>query len=180
VMRELGLAVADDDAAMAELAQGFQALPSRLTSVGSVGGVEFVDDSLSTNVLPTVAAVRSFADRRLALLVGGYDRGIDYDDLAIALREREVPMLVIGIPDNGPHVIERMRALGVSERVDTAVAESIEAAVRAGFEWLDDDGVVLLSPAAASFGRYGDYRERAAAFVAAMGECRGDERPDRA
>jgi UDP-N-acetylmuramoylalanine--D-glutamate ligase len=131
-----------------------------------------VDDSLSTNVLPTIAAVRSFADRRLALLVGGYDRGIDYDDLAIALRERELPMVVIGIPDNGPRIIERLRGLDVPERVDTAVAESVEAAVRFGFDWLDDDGVVLLSPAAASFGRFGDYRERAAAFVAAMGDCR--------
>ena len=39
---------------------------------------DFVDDSLSTNVLPTLAAVDSFPDRRVALLVGGQSRGIDY------------------------------------------------------------------------------------------------------
>ena len=41
----------------------------------------FVDDSLSTNVLPTLAAVEAFPDRRVALIVGGQDRGIDYRPL---------------------------------------------------------------------------------------------------
>jgi len=45
-------------------------------------------------------------------------------------------------------------------------------AVRAGFDWARPDGVVLLSPAAPSFGRFRDYRERGAAFVVAMEACR--------
>ena len=44
---------------------------------GYPNGVAFVDDSLSTNVLPTLAAVAAFPGRRVALLVGGFDRGID-------------------------------------------------------------------------------------------------------
>ena len=50
-------------------------LPSRCRSLGSVGAVEFVDDSLSTNVLPARAALEAFAGRPVALLVGGHDRG---------------------------------------------------------------------------------------------------------
>ena len=42
----------------------------------------FVDDSLSTNVLPTLAALDAFPGRRVALIVGGQDRGIDYAPLA--------------------------------------------------------------------------------------------------
>ena len=51
----------------------------------SAKGVEFIDDSLSTNVLPTLAALEALEGRPVALLVGGQDRGIDYDGLAAAL-----------------------------------------------------------------------------------------------
>ena len=46
---------------------------------------------------------------------------------------------------------------------------SLDAAVEAAVEWVDAGGVVLLSPAAPSFGRFGDYRERSAAFAKAAG-----------
>ena len=68
--------------ALRAAAAGYQPLPSRLTPIGTVGGVTFVDDSLSTNVLPTLAALDAFPGRRIALIVGGHDRGIDYAPLA--------------------------------------------------------------------------------------------------
>src|SRR5205807_7450441 len=49
-LRALGLAA--DDTTLRDAAQGYQALPSRLTKIGTVDGVTFIDDSLSTNVLP--------------------------------------------------------------------------------------------------------------------------------
>ena len=57
-------------------------------------GVLFVDDSLSTNVLPTLAAVDAFPGRRVAVIVGGQDRGIDYGPLAEGLAARPAPTLV--------------------------------------------------------------------------------------
>jgi UDP-N-acetylmuramoylalanine--D-glutamate ligase len=176
---ELGIEAADDDQLLARAAGDFEALPSRLTSIGTVGGVEFVDDSLSTNVLPTIAAVESFVDRPLALIVGGFDRGIDYDELADAVVARSHRTFVVGVPDSGAKIIERVRTIAAdhpASRVTTAVAGSIADAVRMGFEQLDDDGVVLLSPAAASFGRFGSYRERSEAFAAAMASCGGTTR----
>ena len=74
----LGVPGAADAAALRAAAAGYQPLPSRLTPAGTVGGVSFVDDSLSTNVLPTLAALDAFPGRRIALIVGGHDRGIDY------------------------------------------------------------------------------------------------------
>jgi UDP-N-acetylmuramoylalanine-D-glutamate ligase len=146
-------------------------LPSRLTVVGTVAGIEFVDDSLSTNVLPTIAAVESFGERPLALVVGGFDRGIAYDELAQMLSTRHHPTLVIGIPDNGGDIVDVVRSAVRGPQVECATADSVESATATGFEWLRQralTGVVLLSPAAASFGRFGNYRERSAAFIAAM------------
>lgn len=164
----LGVDEAADDAAMAGAAVDYEPLPSRLTLVGNVGGVDFVDDSLSTNVLPTLAALDAFPGRKVALLVGGFDRGIDYAPLAHGLAPRAAEVLVLTVPDNGPRIATTLRAVDGSPNV--VECDDIETATARGYEWARPDGVVLLSPAAPSFGRYADYRARAAAFVAAMRE----------
>jgi UDP-N-acetylmuramoylalanine--D-glutamate ligase len=55
-------------------------------------------------------------------------------------------------------------------------ADDIAAATRDAFAWATPGGVVLLSPAAPSFDRFRDYRERSAAFAAAVGAIR-DAKP---
>jgi UDP-N-acetylmuramoylalanine--D-glutamate ligase len=167
----LGEAAADDPDRLAALAAGFTPLPSRLTLVATVDGVDFVDDSLSTNVLPTVAAVGAFADRRVALLVGGFDRGIDYAPLAEPLRERTEATLVLTLPDSGDRIRTELLAAGVGDGVEVRAAADLAAATAAGFAWARPGGVVLLSPAAPSFGRFRDYRDRGEAFAAAARAC---------
>lgn len=157
----LGVRGADDEDRLAEAFRAFEPLPSRLTPVAERHGVLFVDDSISTNVLSTLAAVASFPGRRLALLVGGLDRGIDYRPLAEGLAGRD-DLLVLTMPSNGA-------AIGRVLRPQVAVqdCDSLEQAVAAGQDWAGAGGVVLLSPAAASFDRYADYRARGQAFEAA-------------
>ena len=108
----LGVPAAADAAALRVAAAGYQGLPSRLAPIGTVAGVTFVDDSLSTNVLPTLAALDAFPGRRIALIVGGHDRGIDYAPLAAGVLARDAPTLVLTLPDSGPRIraeIERGR-----------------------------------------------------------------------
>ena len=140
--------------------------------------MEFVDDSLSTNVLPALAALEAFGGRPVALLVGGRDRGLDYAPLARSLCERTTASLVVTMPDNGPrigdavrHEVRRAGGSAVPTVVDVA---SLEAGVETAFAWAASagpDAVVLLSPAAPSFGRFTDYPARAAAFAAAARTC---------
>jgi UDP-N-acetylmuramoyl-L-alanine---L-glutamate ligase len=202
VLRALGAAAGDDalsvaaadDAALAKAATAFTPLPSRLTPVGTTGGVTFIDDSLSTNVLPTLAALDSFPGRRVALIVGGQDRGIDYAPLARGVTARDAPTLVLTLPDSGPRIsacfaAEASAVTGNAQpppvpRASTAPVVSgeaagpavtdcpdLESAVKAGFEWARPDGIVLLSPAAPSFGHFRDYRDRGDQFAAAMRAC---------
>jgi UDP-N-acetylmuramoylalanine--D-glutamate ligase len=168
VLEGLGIPGASDEDRLAQAAQGFDGLPSRCRSLGSVGAVEFVDDGLSTNVLPAQAALRAFADRPVALLVGGHDRGVDYAPLARTIGARTAPTLVVTMPDNGPRIGQAVRD-NTSGEVEVRDAPSLGAAVEAAFDWAPAGGVVLLSPAAPSFGRFGDYRERSAAFAEAAG-----------
>jgi UDP-N-acetylmuramoylalanine--D-glutamate ligase len=170
VLEGLGIPGASDEERLAAAAQGFDGLPSRCRSLGSVGAVEFVDDSLSTNVLPAQAALQAFADRPVALLVGGHDRGLDYAPLGRSIAARPAPTLVVTMPDNGPRIGQAVRD-ATAGRVEVRDAADLDAAVDAAFAWAPAGGVVLLSPAAPSFGRFGDYRERAAAFAEAAARC---------
>ncbi len=180
VLRALGEASAEaalvrhaaDDAALERAAAGFTPLPSRLTTVGVVDGVTFVDDSLSTNVLPTLAALDAFPGSRVALIVGGQDRGIDYTPLAEAVTSRQSPTHVLTLPDSGPRISEAFAATATPAPpyafAGTRDCPDLETAVAEAFHWARPDGVVLLSPAAPSFGHFRDYQDRAAQFTRAM------------
>ena len=111
-LRALGVPEASDEAALARAAAGFVPLAHRLQVIGEVGGVTFVDDSLSTNVLPTLAALDAFPGRRVALIAGGHDRGIDYAPLAAGLAARDTPTLVLAVPDSGPRIQAAIEAAG--------------------------------------------------------------------
>ena len=171
-LRALGVPEAGDDDALAAAAAGFTPLASRLQLIGEVDGVAFVDDSLATNVLPTLAAVDAFPGRRIALIAGGHDRGIDYQPLATGLAQREAPTLVLAVPDSGPRILAAIGALDPDDpgpgKVETADCASLAEAVGRGYRWAQPDGVVLLSPAAPSFGAFRDYADRADAFAHAM------------
>lgn len=165
VIRALGLSPSDAD--LRRAAAGYQPLPSRLREIGTAEGVRFVDDSLSTNVLPTLAALDAFPGRRVALIVGGQDRGIDYGELAEGVAARHAPTFVLTLPDSG----RRISAAFMAAVPGVVVRDcgDLDEAVAAGFAWARPDGIVLLSPAAPSFGQFKDYRDRAEAFARAMG-----------
>ncbi len=161
----LGVPGAADDARLRAAAAGYRPLPSRLTTVGMAGGVTFVDDSLSTNVLPTLAALDAFPGRRIALIVGGHDRGIDYAPLAGGVLARDAPTYVLTLPGSGPRIRAAIEATGFAGVTGCA---GLEEAVTGAFRWAQPDGIVLLSPAAPSFGQFRDYRDRGEAFARAV------------
>jgi UDP-N-acetylmuramoylalanine--D-glutamate ligase len=169
-LRALGVPQAGDETSLAEAAAGFTPLASRLEVIGEAGGVTFVDDSLSTNVLPTLAAMDAFPGRRVALIAGGHDRGIDYAPLAAGLAARDAATLVLAVPDSGPRIAAAIEAESPG-KVEVAACADLASAVGRGYRWALPDGVVLLSPAAPSFGRFRDYRDRGDAFARAMRAC---------
>ncbi len=164
VLRALGVKEVDDPDRMARAGEGFAGLPSRCFSLGRIDDVEFIDDSLSTNVLPAQVALEAFADRAVALVVGGHDRGLDYSPLGRTVAQRVPPTLVVTLPDNGPRIGDAISA-ATHAGVEVVNATDLDSAVAAAFAWSTPGGVVLLSPAAPSFGRFADYRERARAFA---------------
>jgi UDP-N-acetylmuramoylalanine--D-glutamate ligase len=162
VAKVLGL-----DPAQALAATGdFRALPHRQQEIGKVGGVLYVDDSISTAPESTIAALEVYGGRDITLIVGGYDRAIDYDKLADKLAG-SAASLVICMGVSGKRIHAALHAAG--GRPETALAGSMAEAVALARQKTPAGGVVLLSPAAPSYGYYRDFAERGRDFAVTAG-----------
>ncbi|WP_249998036.1 UDP-N-acetylmuramoyl-L-alanine--D-glutamate ligase [Actinoplanes sp. M2I2] len=163
VLDGLGIDVPGRKDTLAAAVASFEGLPHRLTEIADPSGLTFVDDTLSTSPYSAMHAIDAYADRPLTVLLGGTDRGLDYTPLRHFLAERE--LTVIGIPDSGPRILAELAGL---PGVTTAVADDLADAVRRARELTPPGGVVLLSPAAPSYGQFRNFEHRSEAFAAAI------------
>jgi UDP-N-acetylmuramoylalanine--D-glutamate ligase len=146
----------------------FTALPHRLQLLGTRHGISFIDDSIASNPVATAAALEALAGRAVVLIVGGFDRGIDWGRYLPDFR-RFAPRAVFGLPDNGERIIECLRAGGVVCSGGLHVVPSLEEAMNRACAAARPGDTVLLSPGAPSFPRFADYRERGRAFARLAG-----------
>jgi len=147
-------------------ASSFVPLSGRLTLVATKNGIKFVDDGLATSVLPAVAALDVFKDDSLALLIGGFDRGVDYVPLAQAIATRTRPTMLLSMGPAGKRIVEE--TLKINSEIAHTSFELMDEALIAGTEFLGTSGVVLLSPGAPSFDRYLNWEERSSDFARAV------------
>ena len=160
VLDGMGVDVVDQRAVLESAVAAFEALPHRLAEIADPSGLTFVDDTLSTSPYSAMHAIDAYEGRPLTVLVGGTDRGLDYGPLREHLRDREIT--VIGLPDSGPRILAELAGL---PRVRTENAEDLPAAVRLARKLTPAGGVVLLSPAAPSYGRFRNFEHRSEVFA---------------
>ena len=137
----------------------FKPLEHRLEPVGTFGGVTFVNDSISTIPQAAVSACKALG-RVDFLLLGGFDRGIDYQPLVDFLRQNPVPHLLFTGKAG-----ERM--MGLMDGVSTG-STTVYCAMEEAFTYIAAHAkagdVVLLSPAASSYDQYKNFEERGRKF----------------
>ncbi|MDO4708321.1 MAG: UDP-N-acetylmuramoyl-L-alanine--D-glutamate ligase [Pseudomonadota bacterium] len=153
-----------DAVALAPQAETFMPLPNRLQTLGRREGVLWVNDSISTTPHATLAALEVFADEKTVVLVGGHDRGLDWQAFADGIRPRP-PHGIVTMGANGARIHALLAPLAAENRFKLAAAENLPAAVNAAKQMLQGKGVLLLSPGAPSFGAYRDYVERGQHFA---------------
>jgi len=151
-----------------ESLQTFSCLPHRLQSLGERGGVQFVNDSISSTPVSTAAALEAFFDREVTLIVGGFDRGLDWKPYMDTVRSR-LPLAIIGIPDNGSRIIAEMEQLDIIPRKGLHRCQQLSEAVELAKKLTPAGGVALLSPGAPSFPQFQDYRDRGQQFAGLCG-----------
>ncbi len=159
VAREIGV----DEETIAEAVRTFSPLEHRLEYVGSVGEVAFYNDSLSTVPEAAIAAIESMAPAPVVLIAGGYERGLDYHNLACTIRAGQVRALVL-FPPSGERIWQAVEEQGPGYIPPHVWAEHMAEAVAQAWQAARPGDVVLLSPASASFSRFVDYRDRGQQF----------------
>ena len=139
----------------------FQGVKHRLQYVDSVDGRRFYNDSKATNILATSKALQAFSSPTI-LLAGGLDRGNEFDELKPFL-ENVKAMILFG--ETAPKLERIAKEKGIEhiKRVD-----NVEKAVSAAFNVSENDDVILLSPACASWDQYKTFEERGDIFIQAV------------
>lgn len=159
-------AIGMDALAAAPALAHFRPLPHRLQPLGEHDGWHWVNDSISTTPLATLAALESLHGRMVTVLVGGHDRGLDWTPFVDAMRSAP-PKAIICMGSNGARIEAALRAAEVHcpmVRVDNLASAVAEAKART-----PQDGVILLSPGAPSFDQFKDYAERGRQFAELAG-----------
>ena len=141
--------------------QTFKSLEHRMSTVATIRGVEFINDSKATNVNSTWYALESMT-KPVILILGGVDKGNDYSFIKELVKEKVKAIVCMGVDNTKIH-----EAFGneVQLMVNT---QSAKDAVQSAFHFADKGDVVLLSPACASFDLFKNYEDRGMQFIEAV------------
>lgn len=137
----------------------FHALPHRLQELPVRHGLRFVDDSIATTPESTLAALKSFPETKIVLIAGGYDRKQDYTELADFVVRKGIQ--VVTLPPTGERLARMIREKGGFAVEATDMTNAVESAAKAA----NAGDLVLLSPAAPSYGVYKNFEERGDIFA---------------
>ena len=134
----------------------FQGLRHRLEKVGTYRGITWYDDSISTIPAAAIAAVRALG-RVDTLILGGFDRGIDYSPLVAFLKETPLKNVVF-VGKAGRRIYEELATCHLP--LSTLIEDDYTKIVPWCAAHTPQGGVVLLSPAAASYDAFRNFEHR--------------------
>ena len=141
----------------------FAPIEHRLEPVLSVGGVLYINDSKATNVDAAWYALEC-QQRPVVWIVGGTDKGNDYNVLKDLVKEKVKAIVCMGIDNHKFH--EAFEDIVGKDKIKDTL--SAEEAVKTAAAFATDGDVVLLSPCCASFDLFTCYEDRGEIFKAAV------------
>ncbi|OQA36007.1 MAG: UDP-N-acetylmuramoylalanine--D-glutamate ligase [Parcubacteria group bacterium ADurb.Bin326] len=140
----------------------FKGVPNRLELLKEVGGVKYYNDTTSTTPEATIAALRALGGKKnIVLIAGGSDKGLDFKVLSKEIgKQCRLAILLTGTGT------ERLKPLLLKQKeLDLAEVSSMKEAVALAKDQATKGGIVLLSPACASFGMFINEFDRGNQFI---------------
>jgi len=140
--------------------QTFESVEHRLELVRQIDGVKYINDSKATNVDSVWYALKSF-DEPILLILGGQDKGNDYNQIKELVLQKVKKIYAIG--SSAEKVFNFFH-----HDVKVEIEKSLEDAVNNSGREAHSGDVVLLSPACASFDMFNNYEHRGKVFKEAV------------
>ncbi len=144
--------------------------PHKLEEFKDKNGNIWVDDSKATNIDATIQALKSYKDKKIFLILGGDDKGVDLLPLFEELKKYDVEIFAIGTNTDklnnlaNQHNI-KCNVLYLLDKAIEKIIQSLEFAmkeVHLGCKM--KNSIALLSPAASSLDQYSSYKHRGEEF----------------
>ena len=138
--------------------ESFEGLFGRLQRIRHLQNTSFYNDTAATNPYATMQSINVLGSNNLALIVGGEDKNMDFNDLAGALQYIPFVFVLPGSASN--KLLDGARKHHIDHLVQV---NSLEEAVHKAYDQKPDS--VLFSPAAASFNMFKNEFERGERFI---------------
>ena len=149
------------NATIRESLSNFQGVEHRLEKVLKIQNVQYINDSKATNVNAAFFALESMINPTV-WIVGGVDKGNDYNELMALVREKVKAIICLGVDNK--KIIDAFGNV-----VDMMIeVTSMEDAVKMAQRLTEKGDTVLLSPACASFDLFENYEYRVNQFKQAV------------
>lgn len=145
--------------------KSFTGLPHRIKFVRQKDSVNFYDDSYSSAPSATIAALKSFEEPKIVLL-GGYDKGSDFSELAAYVAETPTVKKAIIYGQTRQRIADTFTAAGVdASRLAVLESTDFPAIISTAVSETTAGDVVILSPGCASFDMFSNFTQRGERFV---------------
>ena len=141
-----------------ELINSFKLDANRQEELHDARGRLWVNDTKATNIDAAIQALRAYGEHPIHLIAGGDDKGVDLTPFFVAMQEVNLTLYTIGSNS------DKQLALASEYGIEAISCHTLEKAVQAIDKNLQENGVGLLSPAAASFDQFRSYAERGEHF----------------
>ena len=139
----------------------FRGLPHRMQLIGTFDGITYYDDSISTIPQATIAAVKTLKNVD-SLILGGFDRGIDYSALENFLPTTNISNIIF-TGNAGKRMYNAMQNAMQNKRL--LFADNYEEIMRLAKQFTKKGSICLLSPAAASYDMFRNFEHRGEVFA---------------
>lgn len=144
----------------------FEPLAHRLQLTAKIEGVDWYNDSVSTTPQSTIAALQAFDEPKI-IIAGGYDKGIDFDELGRQIALNAKAAVLIG--QTAGKIAESILKYAKSEK-QIEMADSLETAVKLAGGVAAEGDVVLFSPGCASYDMFTNFQQRGEEFMRLLTE----------
>ena len=140
-----------------ESLSNFQSINHRMENVLTIQKVKYINDSKATNVNAVYYALDSMKNSTV-WIVGGVDKGNDYNELLPLVREKVKAIICLGLDNK--KIIETFSSISDLILETTSMSEAVNFA----YKIAKPNDAVLLSPACSSFDLFEDYEDRGNQF----------------